>query len=83
MLLGKVFEASWLCIGDFNSMLDQSEKNGGRLVDSTSHCPFKKFINHFGMIDVGFARNPFTWNNNRKGMENIKERLDRGLASPA
>jgi hypothetical protein len=35
------------------------------------------------MIDVGFARNPFTWNNNRKRVENIKERLDRGLASSA
>ena len=34
------------------------------------------------MIDVGLAGNPFTWNNNRKGVENIKERLDRGLASP-
>jgi hypothetical protein len=35
------------------------------------------------MIDVGYAGNPFTWNNNRKGLENIKERLDRGLASPS
>jgi hypothetical protein len=25
----------------------------------------------------------FTWNNNRKGLENIKERLDRELASPS
>ena len=52
-------------------------------MDSSSHFPFKKFIDHFGMIDVGFVGNPFTWNNNRKGVENIKERLDRGLASPA
>ena len=35
------------------------------------------------MIDVGFVGNPFTWSNNRHGLENIKERLDRGLASPA
>jgi hypothetical protein len=81
--IGEGFEASWLCIGDFNSMLDQSEKRGGRPVDSSSHCLFKKFINHFGMIDVGFAGNPFTWNNNRKGVGNIKERLDKGLASSA
>jgi hypothetical protein len=58
------FEASWLCIGDFNSMLDQIKKRGGRPVDSTSNCPFKKFIDHYGMIDVGFAGNHFTWNNN-------------------
>ena len=73
------FEASWLCIGDFN----QSEKIGGRPVSSSSNCPFKNFIDHFGMIDVGFVGNLFTWTNNRKGLENIKERLDRGLASPS
>jgi hypothetical protein len=35
------------------------------------------------MIDLGFAGNPFTWSNNRLGLENIKERLDKGLASPS
>jgi hypothetical protein len=61
--------------------LNQSEKKGGRPFASSSNCDFKNFIDHFGMIDVGYAGNPFTWNNNRKGLENIKERLDRGLAS--
>jgi hypothetical protein len=64
-------------------VLDQSKKSGGRPVDSSSNCHFKNFIDHFGMIDVGFAGNTFTWNNKRKGVEKIKERLDRGLASPA
>jgi hypothetical protein len=40
--------------------MDQSEKIGGRPVVSSSHCPFRRFINHFGMIDVEFAGNPFT-----------------------
>ena len=35
------------------------------------------------MVDLGFAGNPFTWSSNRMGLENIKERLDRGLASPS
>jgi hypothetical protein len=52
--------------GDFNSVLDQSEKIGGRPVASSSNCAFRKFIDHFGMIDIGFAGNPFTWNNNKK-----------------
>jgi hypothetical protein len=81
--IGDGFEASWLCISDFNSVINQSEKTGGRPVSSSSKCPFRRFIDHFGMIDVGFARNPFTWSNNRTGLENIKERLDRGLASPS
>jgi hypothetical protein len=50
--IGYLFEASWLCIGDFNSILDQSKKLGGRLVSSSSHCPFRSFIDLFGMIDL-------------------------------
>ncbi|XP_059436565.1 uncharacterized protein LOC132169562 [Corylus avellana] len=73
--VGDLFEASWLCIGDFNSVLDQSEKLGGRHVASSSHYPFRSFIDRFGMIDIGFAGNPFTWCNNRQGMDTIKERL--------
>ena len=81
--IGECFEASWLCIGDFNSILVQSKKQGGRPIASSSHCPFKRFIDHFGMTDLGFAGNPFTWSDNRLGLENIKERLDRGLVSPS
>jgi hypothetical protein len=61
--------------------LDQSEKLEGRLVASSSHCPFKQFIDHFGLVDLGFVGNPYTWCNNRQGAASIKERLDRGLAS--
>jgi hypothetical protein len=80
--IGNLFEASWLCIGDFNSVLDQSKKLGGKPVSSSSNCPFRSFIDLFGMIDLGFVGNPYTWCNNRQGLDNIKERLDRGLASP-
>ena len=80
--IGSLFEASWLCIGDFNSVLDQFEKMGGKLVSCSSNCPFRCFINLFGMIDLGFATNPYTWSNNRQSLHIIKERLDRGLASP-
>jgi hypothetical protein len=61
--------------------LDQSEKLGGRLVASSSLCPFKGFIDHFGLVDLGFSGNPFTWSNSRQGNDSIKERLDRGIAS--
>jgi exonuclease III len=75
------FVSPWMCIGDLNFVLDQSEKQGGSLVASSSSCPFKKFIDHFGLVDLGFAGNPFTWCNQRQGHATIKERLDRGLAS--
>jgi hypothetical protein len=41
--IGNLFEASWLCIGDFNSILDQSEKLGGRPISSSSNYPFRSF----------------------------------------
>jgi hypothetical protein len=63
--IGERFEASWLCIGDFNSVVLQTEKSSGIPVDSSSHCPFRNFIDHFDMIDVGFVGNPFTWSNSR------------------
>jgi hypothetical protein len=75
------FDCPWLCIGDLNFVLDQTEKQGGRRVASSSSCPFKKFIDHSGLVDLGFAGNPFTWCNHRQGLASIKERLDRGLAS--
>ena len=50
--IGDGFEAFWLCIGDFNSVLNQSEKIGARPVTSSFNCSFRKIIDHFGMIDV-------------------------------
>ena len=49
------------------------------------HAPrmihFITFLDSFGMIDLGFFGNPFTWSNKRQGNYLIKERLDRGLAT--
>jgi hypothetical protein len=65
-----------------STVLDQSDKLGGKPVSSSSNCPLRNFINLFGMVNLGFAENPYTWSNNRQGLQLIKERLDRGLASP-
>jgi exonuclease III len=81
--VGENFVSPWFYIGDFNFVLDQSEKLGGRLVASSSSCPFRNFIDQNGLIDLGFAGNPYTWCNNRRGPAIIKERLDRSLASPS
>lgn len=34
-----------------------------------------------GAVDLGFNRKPFTWCNKREGTNNIRERLDRAMAS--
>ena len=79
--VGEDFFSPLLCIGDFNFVLNQSEKLGGRPVASSSYYPFRGFIDQLGQVDLGFVANPFTWCNNRQGAATIKERLDRGLAS--
>jgi hypothetical protein len=78
---GVSFTDPWLCKGDFNSITSQDDKYGGRPFNSMSANPFIDFVNAFGMVDLGFSGNPYTWSNHRQGEGLIKERLDRSLAS--
>jgi hypothetical protein len=80
MDVGKDHYGPWLCIGDFNMILSQSDKYGGRPYASSSSDAFHGFLDSFGMIDLGFSGNPFTWTNRRQDHHLIKERLDRGIA---
>jgi hypothetical protein len=77
---GDRFRGPWILIGDFNAILSSAEKKGGRNFGSPSHNFFVDFVHSNGLVDLGYSGNPFTWNNNRQGLHNIKERLDRGLS---
>ncbi|XP_059440565.1 uncharacterized protein LOC132173020 [Corylus avellana] len=79
--LGNSFGGAWLLLGDFNSILSSSEKSGGRDFGSSSHGNFVDFVHSNALVDLGFVGNRFTWSNCRVGRENIRERLDRGLAN--
>ncbi|KAK3012929.1 hypothetical protein RJ639_008632 [Escallonia herrerae] len=79
--LGKSFPGPWMCIGDFNAISNQSEKQGGRPVQSSSSGGLNGFINSNFLLDLGFSGNPFTWSNNRPLSTNIKERLDKAYAN--
>jgi hypothetical protein len=78
---GEDYDVPWLCIGDFNAITTQSNKLGGRPFNCSYSNIFSSFLNKFGMIDLGFSDNPYTWFNNLQGHSLIKERLDRGFAS--
>jgi len=71
----------WLCIGDFNAITSQTNKLGGRSFNRFYFNNFAQFMNQFGMIDLGFSSNSFTWSNHCQCSSLIKERLDRGIAS--
>jgi hypothetical protein len=79
--LGNSFGGVWLLMGDFNSVLSSSEKSGGRSVGSPSHLEFLDFVHSNALVDLGFVGNRYTWSNHRCGRDNIRERLDRGLAN--
>lgn len=78
---GSNFDGPWLCLGDFNALLDQSEKWGGRPVGSSNSGAMKCFVTNMGLIDLGFVENKYTWCNGRQGRGFIQERLDHGLAN--
>lgn len=72
---------SWACIDNFNEVMDQSEKIGRREVTKKNNFFLRKFLNKVHGIDIGFSGNIFTWCNKRSINANIRERLDRVMAS--
>ena len=76
------FHGPWLCIGDFNKICSQSDKFGGRPYACSSNDAFHGFLDTYGMIDLGFFGNPYTWSNKRRDHHLIKEHLDRGIVNP-
>jgi hypothetical protein len=50
----------WTCIGDFNVVLDCSEKEGGRVGSFSSPNFLKDLLFDLGAVDLGFVGNSFT-----------------------
>jgi len=73
---GTFYNDPWVCIGDFNVIISPDDKLGSRPFDSHSSNPFIDFMDGYGMIDLGFCGNPYTWSNHKQGSSLIKERLD-------
>lgn len=71
----------WALIGDFNEILSEHDKIGGKHIASSSKKHLQNFIEHSGCIDLGFVGNPYTWRNKRMGLAHIRQRLDRALAN--
>lgn len=71
----------WLAVGDFNDIVSNREKVGGRPKEQRKIDGFNRLLDDLALGDVGFKGNMFTWSNNRGGTERIAERLDRALAN--
>lgn len=75
------FNGPWFACGDFNEILTQEEKWGGRPINITRTNRFHVCINQCGLIDLGFKGPKYTWSNMRRNNRLIMQRLDRGLAN--
>ncbi|XP_071928124.1 uncharacterized protein [Coffea arabica] len=71
----------WLLARDFNDILFNEEKWGGRAREDRSFKDFNSFIQNNSLVDLGFNGNPWTWSNNWEDEGEIRQSLDRGLSS--
>lgn len=81
--VGERFGGPLVILGDYNIVLDQSEKQRGRLVGSSSTNGMYQMVLTHGLVDSGYVGSSFTWCNGSRGSRCIKERLDKGFANTA
>ncbi|CAN1148757.1 Transposon TX1 uncharacterized 149 kDa protein [Linum perenne] len=74
-LVGSVQNA-WVLLGDFNAMVDSSEKRGGASFMQGQAAEFRSWIGNCNLIDMGFVGPKFTW-----FRRTLRERLDRCLGN--
>ncbi|CAN1220896.1 hypothetical protein LINGRAPRIM_LOCUS99 [Linum grandiflorum] len=81
-LLGSV-QLPYTLFGDFNVVMDSSEKMGGGPIRPLPVTQFRTFINDLALTNIGFQGPPFTWSNrSHTASLVIQSRLDRFLISP-
>ena len=81
-LLGQGRDSAWALTGDFNDILDNSEKSGGPPRAEGSFIAFRSFVYINGIWDVKHTGNQLSWRGKRH-THDIKSRLDRTLANVA
>jgi hypothetical protein len=71
----------WLCAGDFNEILMDSEKVGGRKRPRFLMENFKNTLDFCGLYELQCTGSVFTWDNGQTDGNFTKEKLDRGVAN--
>jgi len=75
------YNSKWLIFGDFNLILNRSEKLGGNIIDYHHTNMFNETLNNCALNDLGYYGSKYIWANNQSDNDHIKERLDRFCAS--
>lgn len=77
-----VSNAPWLMLGDFNETMWQSEHFSRARRSERNMEKFWSVLSDCNLFDLGFKGPSWTFNNKQEGNDNIRARLDRGVASP-
>jgi hypothetical protein len=72
---------AWLYVGDFNEIMEESEKFGGVRKSQGIMDEFYDTLRDYRLHDLGYVGARFTWSNMRHENNFVKERLDRATAT--
>jgi hypothetical protein len=73
--------APWLCMGDYNEIINNSEKWGAATRRESQMEEFRDMVEYCQLSDLGFIGLKFTWTNGRGSAKFTKERLDRVMGN--
>lgn len=70
----------WLMMGDFNEAAWQHEHFSRTSRNEKNMENFRKVLADCNLMDLGFKGPKWTYDNKKMGMDNVKARIDRGVA---
>ncbi|KAL8531536.1 hypothetical protein ACS0TY_008218 [Phlomoides rotata] len=82
-LLSQQNDMPWLCVGDFNDLLFQSDKRGRVPHPNWLYTGFRDVVNISGLYDLPLLGHGFTWSRGRGTPNFVEERLDRAMGNVA
>ena len=71
----------WLCIGDYNDILSNSEKLGGQLRPERQMDRFREVVDVCHFRDLGYTGARCTWSRHFENGDSVWARLDRAMAT--
>ncbi|XP_075665201.1 uncharacterized protein LOC142634832 [Castanea sativa] len=71
----------WVCMGDFNEIMHEREKDGGNTRPKWQMKNFCAAVNRSNLRDIGYTGSDFTWCRRLGNRGWVRERLDRALVS--
>jgi hypothetical protein len=71
----------WVCIGDFNDLLQLEDKKGDNPHLLSLLQGFRNIVEDCNLIDISLMGYPFTWERGRGTPAQVQKRLDRALCT--